>query len=266
MNENYLYRRLRDEDLADAMQLVWDTFQKFEAPDYSEEGICDNTYEPVLDVKDIIALEKRIEAQGTSLLELMKRAGLSVAQYIRGRVDLPSPITIFCGTGNNGGDGWVVADLLCIWGYNVSLVTTQPADALSVEPARSAAREVAAKKHAKLSILVNPGREQLTSLIQETALIVDAVLGTGFAGSDFKEPYKMWFETINSSREINDKLIVVAVDVPSGLNAQSGEAADHTVAAGATITMLACKPGLILEHNKKYTGDIILAKIAPIDT
>ena len=224
------------------------------------------TYEPVLDVKDIIALEKRIEAQGTSLLELMKRAGLSVAQFVKERIEPPGLITIFCGTGNNGGDGWVVADFLCTWGYKVSLVTTQSAESLIVEPARSAAMEVATKQHAGLTIHDNLGREQLTSLTQKTALVVDAVLGTGFAGAELKEPYKTWFDIINSSREANDKLLVVAVDVPSGLNAQSGEAAEHTVTADVTITMLAYKPGLILEHNKKYTGDIILARIAPINT
>ena len=393
VNENYQYRRLGAEDLADAMQLVWDTFLKFEAPDYSEDGIrefkdfidltsiteklirsellfwgcfdptgivgvialrdpchitllfvhedhqrrgiarslfktalehyenrdktltvtvnsspyateayrhlgfvetdteqlingirftpmklsvgqnpegisCSNTCEPVLDVKDIIALEKRIEARGTSLLELMERAGLSVAQFIRERIDPPATVTIFCGTGNNGGDGWVVADLLCTQGYSVSLVTTQAADNLKVEPARSAALEVAAKKHAGLhaglSIHVDPSREQLAELIQASALIVDAVLGTGFAGSELKEPYRSWFELINSSRAAKDDLVVVAVDVPSGLDAQSGKAADHTVAADTTITTLAYKPGLIPEHNRKYTGDIILAQIAPI--
>jgi len=398
VNEIYQYRRLGAEDLADAMQLARDTFLKFEAPDYSEEGIrefqdfidltsiteklirsellfwgcfdqtgivgviamrdpchitllfvhedhqrrgiarslfktvleynesrdktltvtvnsspyateayrhlgfvetdteqlvkgirftpmklshshsqggisCLKTFEPVLDVKDIIALEKRIEAQGTSLLELMEQAGLSVAQFIRERVDAPTTITIFCGTGNNGGDGWVVADLLCTWGYDVSLVTMLSADNLSVEPARSAALEVAAKKHAglhaKLSIHVDPCEEQLIAMIQASALIVDAVLGTGFSvtsGSELKEPYRMWFEMINSSRAARHDLIVVAVDVPSGLDAQSGAAADHTVAADTTITMLAYKPGLILEHNNKYTGDIILAQIAPINT
>jgi len=65
---------------------------------------------PILSVKDVVALEKRLEASGIPLRELMNRAGRFVAEWIRDRVDASKPVLILCGTGNNGGDGWVIAE------------------------------------------------------------------------------------------------------------------------------------------------------------
>ncbi|MCL2529027.1 MAG: NAD(P)H-hydrate epimerase [Coriobacteriia bacterium] len=216
---------------------------------------------PVLSVTEVIALEKQIEAEGTSLYELMNRAGLSVAEWVCKTLDPPELVLILCGSGNNGGDGWVIADYLCSWGYSISLVTAKAADDLRAEPARRTALEVQAKGHAGLSVNLNPDEEQLTELIEQAAVVVDALLGTGFDGSVVKEPYASWIQAVNAARASSGSLQAVAVDVPSGLSADTGRAAPTTIQADTTITMLAYKPGLLETNSEQYCGNIILARI-----
>ena len=221
--------------------------------------------EPVLSVKEVTALEKRIEAQGTSLYELMHRAGLSVAQWIRKTLEPTGPVVILCGSGNNGGDGWVIADFLASWNYMVSLVTAHPADVLKAEPARTTALEVLAKEHAQLSFYLDPQEEQLANLIGQASVVVDSLLGTGFDGSLVKDPYNSWIVAVNEAKASKVGPLVVAVDVPSGLSAENGKAAPSTVQADTTITMLSYKPGLLKESSRRFCGDIQLASIASLD-
>ena len=216
---------------------------------------------------EVVALEKRLEAEGTSLYELMSRAGLSVALWIRDMTQRVRTILILCGSGNNGGDGWVIAGFLASWGYSVSLVTARAADALAAEPARTMALEVQAKEHAGLTVYLNPDEEQLAALIEQASVIVDALLGTGFDGSVVKSPYDSWIQAVNAAgagtpKENESSPLVVAVDVPSGLSAETGKAAPTTVRADTTITMLAYKPGLLMGSSKQYCGSLQLADLA----
>jgi len=220
---------------------------------------------PILSVSDVVALEKRIEASGTPLRELMNRAGRFVAEWIRSCVNESKPVLILCGTGNNGGDGWVIADYLSRWGYTVTLAATIPADELKTEPAASAARDAASKKYSPLSLIVHPSEEELAALIESAGLVVDAILGTGFNGISIKEPYASWIRLVNTHKQAHPDLVIVSVDVPSGLCAESGTAAKPSILADTTITMLAYKPGLLKEGNGKYCGDIVLARIESAD-
>lgn len=216
---------------------------------------------PILDVVEVVALEKRIEAEGTSLWELMRKAGQSVSAWIIEAIEAPQSVVIFCGSGNNGGDGWVIADDLASRGYEVSLITSCAAEDLRAEPARTAALETSARTNAALTILIHPDTGQLTSLLQSAAVVVDAMLGIGFDGASLKQPYASWVEAINEARSTNDDLIVVAVDVPSGLNAQTGAAAHPCISADVTITMIVCKPGLMQGEGIRNCGELRLARI-----
>jgi hydroxyethylthiazole kinase-like uncharacterized protein yjeF len=217
--------------------------------------------EPVLTVQEVVAWEKRIEASGTPLSVLMRRAGRSVADWIRETVDPLKPVVILCGMGNNGGDGWVVADYLASWDYSVVLITGCPPEKIKAEPAQTVAREIAEKNHKRLVIHVNPTEAEVADLVTSAALIVDAILGTGFSGSQIKPPFDQWIRTINASRVAHPNQIIVSVDVPSGLCADRGSAAEPTVHAHTTITMLAYKPGLLKEDSEKYCEEVVLARI-----
>jgi len=220
---------------------------------------------PVLCVKEVVELERRIEDAGTPIYDLMNRAGLSVAEWIRDNLKPPGHVVVFSGSGNNGGDGWVIADYLVSWGYEVSLVTARPAEALKAEPARMTALEVTVKELTQLSVYVDPDENLVVELTSRAALIVDAILGIGFDGSVVREPYSQWIQAINAAKSDNSNLIVVAVDVPSGLSAETGKASVTTVYADTTITMIAYKPGLLMKGSKQYCGDIHLANIASLD-
>jgi hydroxyethylthiazole kinase-like uncharacterized protein yjeF len=226
-----------------------------------EPAIAASKSDPVLNVDEVVALEKLIASRGTSLFELMQRAGHSVSRFIIDCVDREQSVAIFCGSGNNGGDGWVIADDLCAHGYSVTLVTAQIAAFIKTEPAKSAAQKTLSFDHRNLHVIIDPSQDQLDSLLSSTTVVVDAILGTGFSGDAVRNPYSTWISAINSKNASHD-LMVVAVDVPSGLSAQTGHAADTTLTADVTITMLAYKPGLLLDSAKKYCGKLYLAKIA----
>jgi hydroxyethylthiazole kinase-like uncharacterized protein yjeF len=217
----------------------------------------------VLTVEEIVRLERRIEADGVSLLELMKKAGASVSDHLLHSLDpaVDEVIVVLCGSGNNGGDGWVIAGNLAERGYPVVLVTARPAAELSVEPARSAALETVALDAAALTIMIDPSKDELAALLQEAQVVVDALLGIGFNGVSIREPYRTWIELLDVSQSRQPALRVIAVDIPSGLSADTGEAASPCVTADTTITMLAAKPGLLAKTAERYRGTLLVAPL-----
>lgn len=149
-------------------------------------------HRPVLDVADVAKLEQAIAADGTSLAELMERAGDAIADEVQAQLAGPAPVVVLCGSGNNGGDGWVCARALAQAGWPVTLVTPRAAEALTAEPAHSAALKALAAAQTNqllLTVLVAPNAEQLELELNEAHCIVDAILGTGFSGTEVREPY-----------------------------------------------------------------------------
>ena len=253
----------------------------------------------VLDVAAVGALERLIAEGGTPLSELMRRAGESVAETVRRHVPDPSPVVVLAGSGNNGGDGWVAARALAEEGYPVTLVAPDLAERLHAEPARSTAIEVfsqAGEQKLPLKVLIAPDADVLSDAIDGAAAVVDALLGTGFAGDEVREPYASWIAVANRRRfeggrgkgrgrhrkrehargghehgrrrsvprKVKDAPFAVAVDVPSGLSAQTGAAARPTFAADMTVTMISFKPGLVVPTAARHTGAVQLAKL--VDT
>ena len=247
-----------------------------------------------LDVAEVVALERAIEADGTPLSVLMDRAGKAVAEEVRTWVPDPARVVVLCGAGNNGGDGWVCARELALAGYPVTLVAPDLAERLRAEPARSTAAAVfsdAAERGLPLTVLIAPDSDVLNDTIDKAAAVVDALLGTGFSGDEVREPYASWIRAANRRRfegargkgrgrhrkrshergdherlrgvprRVEGAPFAVAVDVPSGLSAQTGMAARPCFAADATVTMLAFKPGLTVPAAARWTGAVKLAKL-----
>ena len=230
-------------------------------------------HRPVLDVADVAKLEQAIAADGTSLAELMERAGNAVADEVQAQLSCPAPVVVLCGTGNNGGDGWVCARALAQAGWPVTLVAPRAAEALTAEPAHSAALKALAAAQTKqlpLTVLVAPDANQLELELNEAHCIVDAILGTGFSGTEVREPYATWIRLANQRRESassrkqvehNVATRIVAADVPSGMSAQTGLAAQPCIHADATVTMIVYKTGLVKPEAAHYTGTM---KLAPL--
>ncbi|HIY84462.1 MAG TPA: VanZ family protein [Candidatus Rubneribacter avistercoris] len=252
-----------------------------------------------LDVEDVVRLERMIAEDGTPLADLMERAGRAVAQKVVDWVPDPAPVTVLAGAGNNGGDGWVAARALAERGYPVTLVTPDIAERLRAEPARATALDVfadAAARRLPLRVLVAPDADVLADVLDEASAVVDALLGTGFSGNEVREPYAGWIRAANRRRfegsrgkgrgrhrkrerekarharaakgapaKAKDAPFALAVDTPSGLSAQTGRVASPCFAADMTLTMLAYKPGLVQPRASRWTGAVMLARLADIE-
>ena len=217
---------------------------------------------PVLDVPAVVALEQAIAAAGTPLDTLMRRAGRFLAFEARKMLEGEGPIVIFCGNGNNGGDGWVAAEYLDRWGVPVRVVTARAPEDLTAEPARSAALRAQAALGDRSAVLVAPDAGEIAGLLEASPLAIDAILGTGFSHDAVKTPFDGWIRTVNDAR--NGGTVVVAADVPSGLSAQTGAAAD-TVRADVTVTMIVPKPGLLAPEGAPWCGRVRVAPLAYIE-
>lgn len=203
-------------------------------------------------------------------------------------------IAILCGSGNNGGDGWVAARELARAGCAVDLVTKRPAGEISAEPAHEqallteaiesepantpradlrqtassalTAPQTTATQHAKpraIAIHVSPSCDELACLLAAADVIVDAILGTGFSGDSVLAPYDAWIRLANEQRARGAR--IVTADVPSGLSAQTGKAAEPCLKAHETVTMIASKPGLETPYAFAFCGTVRVAPLAYIE-
>lgn len=180
---------------------------------------------PVLEVSQVVALERAIAEAGTPLDALMRRAGRFLAfeacKALEG-MEGAKEIVIFCGNGNNGGDGWVAGEYLDRWGIPVCLVTAVEPAALTAEPARAAALRATVSLSAHSQVVLAPTDAEVSALLNGASLAIDALLGTGFAHETVKAPFDGWIRALNAARDRGT--FVVAADVPSGLSAQTGRA------------------------------------------
>ena len=208
--------------------------------------------QPVLNIEDIRAVERRLSDAGVSVSELMHRAGGAAAQEVMHLGDV-SRVVVLTGFGNNGGDGWVAAEDLKASGVDVRVVTPCEPENLHGDLAPMVAR---AAIESGVKYLEGPSRDERDQLLGAADVVLDAMLGTGFHDAPVA-PLSIWIDALNSSGAR-----VVSVDVPSGLSAQTGRAPGAVVVADVTITMLALKPGLLSDDGRDVCGSIVVAPLA----
>src|SRR3954454_387204 len=180
-----------------------------------------------------------IEGQGVPSLDLMERAGIGLARITAELAKPGLPIRIVVGKGNNGGDGLVVARLLREEGRVVDvLITGDPAD-------------LKGDARANLDRLPGEGPQPFAADgLEGSGAILDAMLGTGFEGEP-REPIKSAIAAINEQ-----DAPVVACDVPSGVNASTGEVEGKAVRAQVTATFHGTKIGLHVAPGKWHAGEL----------
>ncbi|MDI6843591.1 MAG: NAD(P)H-hydrate dehydratase [Anaerosomatales bacterium] len=206
---------------------------------------------PVLLAKDVRDLEQHAVASGQSdLATLMERAGAAVAD-VATRMAADGAILVVCGGGNNGGDGWVAARLLHALGRDVAVATLVDPDTLP-EPACSAA---IAARDSGVSWTGPTDAESIRRLVRKAALVVDAVLGIGLKGPVRDATAEVLSEIAACERPI------LAVDVPSGVDADTGALLGPVPRASVTVTFTALKPGLLMYPAAAYAGDIRVADV-----
>ncbi len=197
--------------------------------------------DPVYDAAGMGAADRwAIEEAGVPSLELMEAAGRGLARAAAGMAE-GGPVTIVCGKGNNGGDGLVAARHLRDSGFEVGVILLGQRDELSPDAQANLARwpEGLAEFHS--------GQLSPDSL---RGVVIDAMLGTGFEG-DPREPVAGAITAINDSGQP-----VLACDVPSGVNASTGEAAESAVQADATVTFHRRKLGHLIAPGKHLCGPV----------
>src|SRR3954471_8845837 len=188
--------------------------------------------------------EWAIEEQGVPSLDLMERAGIGLARIVADRAR-PGPVRVVIGKGNNGGDGLVVARLLREEGREVDVLAAG-------DPAEL-------KGDAKTNLERLPGAAPKPfdpDRLEGSGAIVDAMLGTGFEGEP-REPIKSAIEAINAVEDVP----VVACDVPSGVNATTGEVEGEAVRADATGTFHGSKIGLHIAPGTFRSGAVEIVEI-----
>lgn len=194
--------------------------------------------------------EEAAVASGTTLAELMERAGTSVAAEVAS-LSPTGPVLVVTGAGNNGGDGWVAARCLLEAGRDVSVLALAGPDVLG--PLAAAAARAAVGAGVGWRAVTTPDETVLA--LAEAALVVDAVFGVGLREAP-REPAATLLDAIDDA-----DATVVAVDVPSGVDADTGAVPGAAVRARVTVTFGWAKPGLLLHPGAALAGEVVVADI-----
>ncbi|MCK4475034.1 NAD(P)H-hydrate epimerase, partial [Candidatus Bathyarchaeota archaeon] len=200
--------------------------------------------------REMGALDMNAEYFGVSRLQMMENAGRNIALEVVSRFEPDKQVAIFCGLGGNGGDGFVAARHLLAMGFKVTIV-------LAGKPGEISSKEALENWNA-LQLLNEklPIHEVYdTAVIPEVKadIIIDALLGTGTKGK-LRPPILQLVRRINKTKAFR-----IAVDVPTGIDADTGEILGEAVKADVTITFHRLKIGL--GNAKEYAGEIIVKDI-----
>ena len=206
--------------------------------------------EQTLSSLDIMILDRNSEYWGVSTLQLMENAGRAVADEITARFGRGGEVVIFGGTGRNGGDGMVAARQLAGRGFKVTYRLV--GDQRTISDPTTLHNWLALKA---MSSTVKIEQYSDSSSISEanSEVIVDALLGTGMKGK-IRQPILRAVQVINSSRGFK-----LAIDVPTGIDSDSGEVLGEAVRANLTVTMHSAKKGF--SRAGKFCGETKVADI-----
>ncbi len=210
----------------------------------------------VVTASEMREIDRRaIEDYGVPSLDLMERAGAGAAQVIAAAgFDSGSRIVVLCGKGNNGGDGFVVARHLQEWGGNVTAWVLGERDELT----RDALSTLVAAEDAGVSIRAFHAGERDGDVAKDLSVAkvgVDAILGTG-ANGNLRDPVRRLTRLLNET-----EASVFSLDMPTGMNADSGEVDPDCVHSMMTITFGFPKRGLYSLPGRDLCGDITVVDL-----
>lgn len=176
---------------------------------------------------------------------LMENAGYAVVQeMIRDVKDVKPTVLVLAGGGNNGGDGFVIARRLVDAGFTVCVMLAVNDSQLKGDA------ELHFNVYTKRNLTVAPYEvETLTDWLAKSDIIVDCLIGTGAKGK-VRSPMKEIIEAVNEAKKF-----VYAVDIPSGVNANTGEVANVAIKAFKTITFVMPKVGFFMQQGPQYIGE-----------
>ena len=178
---------------------------------------------------------------------LMENAGRGIAEILLAEKP-KGKVVICCGRGNNGGDGFVIARHLNAAGVDVQVLLFADPKELMGDACMNHA--IIAHSDIPMKVLISPSAEDLKSIFKDAVWVVDALVGTGQKGI-LRSPFDIIVRQINESG-----VKVLAVDLPSGLDADTGIASDPTIKATITATMVTPKIGFQNPEAQAYLGKL----------
>lgn len=199
-----------------------------------------------------------INTLGIPGVVLMENAGRGCAELIKGKLkDIVEPkVCIFCGTGNNGGDGYVIARQLCNSGFGVAVVVC--GDRGKIKGDAKINLDILERMGRPVESL-NPADSDASARIAGFAagadMIVDSLFGTGLSGQ-IRDDYRRLIENLNACERP-----ILAVDIPSGLDCDTGQPLGIAIKASWTVTFVAVKKGFTFAQAAQYTGEVFVASI-----
>lgn len=199
--------------------------------------------------KDFQTLDQyTIETLGLPGAVLMENAGSAVVSTLLQQYDdHEASILVLAGSGNSGGDGFVIARKLSDYGFNVELcLLTEEA---KVKADALIHLNVYKNRNLPFFKLTEKNKKELEEKISNATIIVDAILGTGVHGV-LKEPYHSVIQLVNQSMAF-----VLSVDIPSGLQADTGHIEELAIKADQTVTFVMPKKGFFLQQGPQHIGE-----------
>lgn len=202
---------------------------------------------------------KAIEEYKIPGIILMENAGRNVAEEVLKMIDNPqkAKVAILCGKGNNGGDGFVVARHL----YNHFILVdvflvAKISDILKDGDAGTNLQILLNMKIPIREVFDTTGIHNIMKELGNYTIIVDALFGTGLSG-EVREPFRTLINGVNNLHKI-----VVSVDIPSGLDCNTGDILGTAIKATNTVTFAVSKRGFYLCEGPKHTGEVTVTDIS----
>lgn len=212
----------------------------------------------LVSVNEMIAVEREANARGLTYQMMMENAGRGLAEIILDRFGYleEEGIVGLVGSGNNGGDTLVALTHLSAQGWTASayLIRPRPQDDPLVANFKKQGGQV-------YHFTEDESLDKIRSLLQENSIVVDGILGTGFRLPLKPELAQIMKSIKNLIFAQEESPIVIAVDCPSGVDCDNGEAALETIPANLTVTMAAVKQGLLKFPAYSLVGDLTLVSI-----
>ncbi len=199
----------------------------------------------------VYTLDAAAIASGIPGIQLMKRAGGAAFELLMQRFPAPGLINVYCGAGKNGGDGYVLAALAAQRLVPVQVIQLAAPDTLAGEA--RLAYEFALQEGVKMIPFAQ-------AIPPAEGVIVDALLGIGLQG-EVRVTYATAIEHINGSQ-----LPVLAIDIPSGLDADRGTVHGAVIKAAITITYIGIKRGLLTGRGQAMCGEVVLCDLGIPET
>lgn len=206
---------------------------------------------------DQIAIEK-LGIPGIVLMEnAARQAAEAAVGMLRRRNRSTGPVVILCGKGNNAGDGYAMARHLASAGYDVLIHAL--ADPLTLTGDARINADIAAKMGLPITILPDEAAvRDHQSIWLRAMLLIDAMLGTGFKGQ-LRQPYAQAVSQCNELHQIGHP--VLAVDIPTGLDGDTGLPCPVAIEADVTVTFVARKQGFLQPEASRFTGKVVVCDI-----